>query len=133
MRSWAAFERRWRDALFAAMIPRTAEGTDELPGLSELDLTSFWHNLDRTAPPLLRLGLRASVWLLTFAPLLVLGTPRLFPALPAEKRDALLRRAAGSRLYLLRQLVAAVKALACLAYLHDPRVRSLVEARARAA
>jgi hypothetical protein len=129
MKSWTGFERRWRDALFAAMIPssQTCEGA-AIPGLIELDLTAFWEILERQAPPLLRLGLRASVWALTFAPLLVVGSPRLFSSLPEARRDLVLRRAAGSRLYLLRQLVTTIKALACLAYFTDERARELVAA-----
>ncbi len=125
MKSWLGFERRWRDALFAAMIPRTPEA--DLPGLDELDLEPFWEVMERQAPAMVRLGLRASVWLLAFSPLFLIGSLRLFPGLDPARRDRVLRRAADSRLYLLRQLVTTVKALACLAYLRDPEVRALVD------
>ena len=83
--------------------------------------------MEGEAPGLVRLGLRVAVWALTFAPLLLLGSLRLFPGLAPDRQDLLLQRAAGSRFYLLRQLVTTIKALACLAYFRDPRVRRLAD------
>jgi len=123
---WTKTERCWRDALLAAFIP--ANEAAGLPGLGDLDLAGFWVTVEQRAPALLRLGLRVSVWCLTFAPLLLIGSPRLFTGLDAERRDRMIDRAGRSRLYLVRQLVTTLKAVACLAYLRDPGVRSLVEA-----
>lgn len=119
---WSSWERRWRDALLEAMIP----GGHGLPPLTSLELGGFWREYQATAPPLVRFGLRASVWLLTWLPL---GKLRPFHRLPAAARDRWLNRAARSRFYLLRQLVMTVKMIACLAYLTDGDVRAQLEAR----
>lgn len=125
-----ARERRWRAAVFSALIPVDREGG--LPGLGEVDLERFWATFERRAPALARLGLRASVWLITLAPLVWLGSPRLFQSLTPARRDELLARLASSRLYLVRQLLATAKTLACLAYLGDPEIRQAVEQRSEA-
>lgn len=127
MTGWTSVERRWRDALLAALIPRSEE--TDLPGLGELDLLPFWEVVDREAPSLLRLGLRIAVWSLTFAPILLIGTPRLFAKLDRARQDTMLNKAAASGSYLLRQLVTTLKTFACLAYLRDPMVRRLVSSR----
>jgi len=123
---WTAFERRWRDALLAAVIPAPPDA--ERPGLGALDLASFWQSFAKAAPPLLGLGLRVAVWVLTLAPLFLLGKLRLFPSLAEPQKDRLLCRALGSRLYLLRQLVVSLKAVASFAYFSDPAVRAALDA-----
>jgi hypothetical protein len=127
---WLPFERRWRDALFAAMLPRL--DPDGPPGLGELDLASFWPRFHAAAPPLLRLGLRAAVWAFAFAPLFLRGRLCFFSGLPEGEQDAVLLRAAGHRRFLLRQMALVVKAVACFAYFQDPSARAAVEAGRRA-
>jgi hypothetical protein len=141
MNSWTGLEQRWRDTLLAAMIPSarrepvvgTANGelsargshaaAPELPGLAELNLEPFWSELERCAPPLLRLGLRVAVWALTWAPLLLLGRARTFGGLRRTDQDRLIDRATRSRWALLRQLALTLKVVACLAYFRDPAAR----------
>jgi hypothetical protein len=122
MTSWTRAERRWRDALLAAMIPaRTGE---QLPGFEDLDMGPFWDDVRRTAPPLLRFALRLAVWALTWLPLLVLGRPSSFGGLSRPDQDRMLRRVTASRSYLLRQLVQTVRVMACFAYFRAPEVRT---------
>lgn len=118
---WAAFERRWLDALLAAMIPPSAAR----PGLGDLDLAPFHAELGAAAPPLLRLGVRTATWVLTFAPPLLVGRLTLFGGLSPADRDRLLVRAYGSRSFLLRQLALTVKLAASFGYFRDPRARAL--------
>ncbi len=120
---WTAAERRWRDALCAALIPPGRA----LPGIAAVDTAPFWAEWERAAPPLLRFGARVAVWALTFAPLVVVGAPRLFPRLPRAAQERVLARAASSPSYLVRQLVVTLKLLACFAYLRDPSVRAALE------
>jgi hypothetical protein len=120
---WTRMERRWRDALLGAMIP--ARGA--LPAASALDLDGFWRLYHETAPPLLRVGLRAAVWALTLLAPFYARWARLFPRLAPVEQDQVLKRAAGSSSYLVRQLAMTIKLLACFAYLRDPRVRAAVE------
>ncbi|MBI4706238.1 MAG: hypothetical protein HY744_34510 [Deltaproteobacteria bacterium] len=133
---WTSVERRWRDALLAAMIPPAAAlaapaaqppAAAALPGLGELDLVPFWTAYERCAPPLLRLGVRVAVWVLSLAPILVLAVPCLFTQLEPEERDRMLERAARSDWYVLRQMVVTLKLLACFAYFREPAVRALTE------
>ncbi len=122
---WSRLERRWCEALLAAVVP-AAPG---FPGLGALPLDGFWAALDGAAAPLLVLGLRAATWLLVLlGPLLWLGRPRLFTALGDADRDELLLRVAASRSYLVRQMATTLKAIACFAYLREPSVRAAVEA-----
>ena len=122
---WTAVERRWRDALCGAMIPHAEGGA--LPGVDAIDAAEFWREYERAAPELLRLGFRASVWALTWAPPVLLGKPKTFARLAQPDRDRLLDKVARSRFYLVRQLPLTVKLLACFAYLRDDDVRARVE------
>lgn len=122
---WTALEKRWRDSLCVAMIP----GVDgsALPGLDDVDTSEFWAEYERSAPPFLRFGFRASVWALTFAPPALLGRPRTFDQLSPEDRDRLLDKVAHCRFYLVRQLPLTIKLMACFAYLRDEHVRRRVD------
>ena len=115
MKHWTRIERRWCQDLLEAMVP----------GLEELDLAAFWDRFDRVAPPMLRVGLRSSVWALTWLPVPMLRTARHFSRLSPEQRDRFLERANESRAYLLRQLVTTVKVTACFAVMEDQRCRSV--------
>lgn len=128
LNGWTDPEIRARDALFAAMIPGDRDAG--LPPLASLDLSSFWASLDRSAPPLLRLGLRATVIALAILPLVILRAPRTFLALDDAERDRFLELAAKSPSYLVRQMVLTVKALACMAYTRDPAVRAALSREA---
>jgi hypothetical protein len=112
-------ERRCCEVLLGSIIPAGKRH----PGVARISLELFWPEFERTAPPLLRFGLRASTWLLTLAPLWLLLGFALFPALPADRRDACLRRVASSRWYLVRQMLETLKIVACLAYFTDAGVR----------
>ena len=112
------------------MIP--GDPASGLPPLGSLDLSPFWEEIGRAAPPLLRLGLRGIVWALTLLPA-AYGHPRPFPALDEAARESVLARAAASRLYLVRQMVLTLKTLACMAYFRDPAVRVLVGGTGRIA
>jgi len=118
---WLPVEQRWRDCLLAAVLP--PDPATGRPGLGDLDTGDFWERVGRVAPPLLLLGMRAAVWILTWSPLLLVGRLRTFGGLSPEERDTLLVRAAGSHLYPLRQLVDLLKLMACFAYFRHRSVR----------
>lgn len=122
---WSAFERRWRDALCDALLPGSPNGA--VPLFSESDPDVYWVELLQAAPPLMRFGLRASVWALTLAPLLLLGSPRLAHRLSLERRGELLRRASVSRIYPLRMGVEVLKLVTCFSALRAPRLRDQLE------
>lgn len=111
------------------MLP--GDAATGMPPYAELDHAAFWATVERGAPPLLQLGLRAATWALTFSPAWLRGTPRTFDALSADEQDALLQAAAAHEAYAVRQLIMMVKTLACLAYFEQPSVRERVELGAR--
>lgn len=110
---WTPFERRWRDVAVAAVLPGPAPAPD------------FWTELATAATPLLRFGLRAAVWLLTFAPLLH-GRPHLLGGLPEADREALLARLGAHRLFLVRQVVTTVKLIAAFGVFREPPARRAI-------
>ncbi|MBW1880539.1 MAG: hypothetical protein JRI25_03980 [Deltaproteobacteria bacterium] len=118
---WLPMEQRWRDCLLAAVLP--PDPATGRAGIGDLDLREFWEQLQRVAPPLIQLGLRAAVWVLTWSPVFLLGRLRSFGGLSPEERDTLLVRAAGSRWYLLRQLADLLKLMACFAYFRHQSIR----------
>ncbi len=121
MKGWAAFEVRWRDATFAALVPAAPDGSH--PGLAAVDTAKYWEDMERSAPGLVRLGLRASLWAVALLPLLLVGRLCFFASLSQSLKDRMLEKMASSRLYLLRQILATLKMLACFAYFRDPLVR----------
>ena len=133
MRHWFKFERRLRDDVMNAMIPRWASADDEegLPGIEDLDLEPFYERLGSKAPRMVGLGFQAAVWLFLIAPLIWLGSFRPFRKLPSSRKQKLLERVAVSKLYVVRQMMMVLKTLACLAYLRDPVIRELVDERSR--
>ena len=122
---WLPFERRWRHDLMAALIPASEAG--DRPGLGARDLEPFWARVAAPGPPLLGLGVRAAVWMLTLGAPLLVGRLRLFGSLDAETRDRLLERARTHRLGLFRQLVMALEMMACFAYFGDRAVRRSID------
>jgi len=122
--NWTALERRWRDALMAAMLPRV-EGVD-LPGYAELDHAAFWQRFYAVAPPLLRFGLRVAVWVITWWPLFTLRAARPLHRLERSERDDVLTSLGASRWYLVRQLVTTVKMVGCFAYFNNDAGRAAV-------
>ena len=105
---------RYRNTLVSAL----------LPPLAERDLSAFWQKLDASAPPALKLGLRASVLALSLSPTLLLGRPRTVLGLSGAEREQLLSSAAASRLWPLRQMVTTLKMVACWALFSDATARA---------
>ena len=114
-------ERRWRDALLAAMIPATGA----MPTISVLQLDDFWSRFSRLTPLTLRLAFRFAIVVLTFLP--IFGKARTFSRLNTDERDQFLNRVLNSRLFLIRQLVMVVKQVACFAYFQDQLVRRAMD------
>ncbi|MBM4783349.1 MAG: hypothetical protein GQE15_37200, partial [Archangiaceae bacterium] len=72
-----AFERRWADALFDALL-----------GTAVADRARFWELLSAHGPAMLEPGLRAAVHALTFLPVTLPGFRKPFFALDADTRLA---------------------------------------------
>lgn len=122
MRSWLPFERRRLAILLAASLP--PDPGAGLPGFSDAHARDLEAELTRSAPLLVRFGLRIAVWVLWLAPPWLGAGWRSFGRLDADGRDLVLQRAAGHRSYLLRQLVTTLKIMACFAWFRDPVCRA---------
>jgi hypothetical protein len=126
---WLGFERRWRDELCAAVIPRVdAAG---LPGLGELDTDEFWSRFATAAPADARAALRLAVWILTLTPLLLVRRPTTFRRLSSDLRDQHLDAALRHRFSVIRDLAGLLKLVALLAYFGDSEVRVRVQGSGR--
>lgn len=119
MSGWQDFELRWLRLLLNATVPDLADR----PGLPGVDLTTFWPQLSDAAPPLLRLGLRATTWIFTWLPLVMPGMYRPFYALSEDQRDDFLCRMGNTSVFVLRQLAATLKIIASFALFRDPASR----------
>ncbi len=120
--AWTHAETAWRDALFGAMLPRSA-GIAGRPGFADLDLTAFWPRFDAAAPWTLRWGLRASVWLLTWLPGPLGFGWRPVSRLPSDAKDRYVAGLLESDRWLLRQLADTAKIVLCFAYFQDEAIR----------
>ena len=119
-----SFERRWLRAVLDAILPSGAHPRLDL-GARDLPLDRFVDDLLQRAPMLAVLGVRASLWVITLAPLFR-GRLRLFPSLAAAEQIALLEALAQSRIHLLREVPVLLKTLACLGYCGLPEVQRRV-------
>lgn len=125
------FERRWAEALFEAILGGGER--DDLPRFEVIDRTVFWHALAEAPAPSFGVGLRVFVWTLTLLPLADRRWRRPFVALPREARLLAVSEWERSPSYAVRQMLAALKMLACFAYFDDPLVRRVVDPSEQAA
>ena len=122
MTHWTAFERRLRDTVLVALLPPT----ERVPGYEPAAHRGFWAELSTAAPPLLRLGLRASIWVVWLS---ALFRGRRFGRMTGPERAALVTRLESSRSYALRQVPMALKVVLSFAHFQRPEVRASVEPR----
>lgn len=120
--SWWAFERRWLAAIWETILPSGTRGGLAL-GASDVPLDRFLDELLACAPTRVGVGARVCVWLLTFAPLFVIGKPALFSSLEPEERLAVLEELRASDLYLVRELPTLFKMLGALGFAGMPEVQ----------
>ncbi len=120
--SWWSFERRWLAAIWETILPSGTVGGLGL-GAREVPLDSFLDELLSCAPTRVRVGARVCIWLLTFAPLFVIGRLALFPSLAPEDRLSLLEKLRASDVYLVRELPTLFKMLGALGFAGMPAVQ----------
>jgi hypothetical protein len=109
------FERRWMVRVFEAMLPA---GVDPRLGLgaAQVPMGRFVDDMLARAPLQSVMGLRAGVWILMLAPLLVLRRVRTFVGLAAAERQVVLDRVTRSNIYLVRESAHFLKIVACLGF-----------------
>jgi hypothetical protein len=118
-------ERQWVRAIFDTLFPGPPHG--ELPlGAKDLDVDGFFDGIFAQAPFESALGLRVAIWLLGLAPLFVIGRFTTFDGLGVEERERVYLTMAASRVYVVRSLVIALKAIGSLLYCGDETVRGRI-------
>lgn len=115
-----AFEKRWAGAILVAFAPvgESPFGPEDAPYLQTLERmisASNWRA---------RAGLRLGLWLVTFAPLWLLGRLRLLPSLPLLERTALLDRLLSHSNFEARELTLLLKIAASLTVMGLPALRA---------
>ncbi len=116
---WTDTEIRWRDAVFASLLPAPGGG---LPALEDVDLGEFWPMFEGSAPAHLKLAFRLACAALGGVVPRLQGHTGSLADLDAEQRDRIMAHAGDSAVF--GQLVEVVKIVACLAYFADSSVQA---------
>ena len=116
---WTKKEQHWAHELFIAALP----GSKNYPGIDKVDLTQFWSQFNKAGPPTLKLGFRASIWVLNFAAPMHIGQWNMFCNLSESEKNLALERCAKSKSGMVRQMVEIIKIIVCMAYFQDQEVQ----------
>lgn len=119
-------ERTWARVALETMFPSSAQG---IPGVDVIDGGASLDEACRDVPARVALGLRASVWLVTFAPIFVLFRFRTLPGLDDVTREKVVLSLLSNRVYVVRQLTLLLKAFGALLFVSAPGVRECIVAR----
>lgn len=125
--SLTKLERSWARAALGTMFPSGAH-----PGVPGADVIDGGESLDevcRTVPARVALGLRAAVWILALAPLVVLFRLRTLAGLEPASRERVVLALLSSRVYVVRQLTLLLKAFGALIFVAAPGVREAIVGR----
>jgi hypothetical protein len=106
------FERRWLVRVFETILP---SGAGLSHGAADVPMGRFIDDFVRHAPLATLIGLRAALWLVMLAPL-VLRRGRTFLGLAEPDRVQLLERLRRSDRYVIRESAALLKLVACLGF-----------------
>lgn len=120
---WSATERAWAEAVFVALFPEPPRS--QLPaGASSLAVAGEVVALLDGVPVRQAIGVRLALWMVALAPPWVLGTFATIATLDVAQRERLVAELLASRVYVVRQLTLALKAMGALAFARAPAVRS---------
>jgi hypothetical protein len=108
------------DSAKAAMIA-IFPGSD---GIASMDIEGYLTDTLKRIPLEPVLGIRAAIWIVALAPIFVLRRARTLAGLASSDRELVMVALATNRVYAVRQLVLALKALAALLYAGSPTVRA---------
>lgn len=116
------FELAWTDATFDAIYPDPPES--RLPhGIRALAPARLLDALVRSAPFEQSFGIRVTLWLIALAPLFTIRKLGTIASIDPVDRRRVLEHLVASPIYLVRQLVIGIKALASLFYATSPAIR----------
>jgi hypothetical protein len=116
------FEHRWAEAALVAMFPGSRE--EGFSGIAAMDVHGFLVEVARSLPFKARLGLRAAVWLVALAPLVVLRRLATIDRLALPDSERVVAMLSASRSYSVRSLVMLLKTFGALLYAGDDRIRA---------
>lgn len=127
-----SFEMAWTDAAFDGIYPepravaplRREDAACGPCGVARMEPARFFQELLFAAPLEQSLGLRLAVWIVALAPLFTLHKFRTIAQLRSEDRVKVLEKLMASPIYVIRQLVVSLKAMATLLYARSPHVRA---------
>ncbi|HVJ92791.1 MAG TPA: hypothetical protein VM580_23480 [Labilithrix sp.] len=115
------FELIWASATLEAFVP---DGTALPHGISRLNPARFTADAIASASFEQAIGLRATLWLIALAPLWLLRRPVTIAGLGLEDRQRVVGELSTSRVYVIRQLTMAIKAMASMLYALSPEARA---------
>jgi hypothetical protein len=119
--TFAAFERRWIDAILPSFLPEDGALT---VAADAVDYGAASDVMATHATRLASLGLRAAVWLAALAPVWMLGRAQTIDELSRPDRTVLLDRMLAHRAYAIRGPATLLKLNAVLALLQSREVRA---------
>ena len=115
-------EHRWAQATLVAMFPGSRD--DGFADIAAMDVRGFLDDLAHALPFKARLGLRAAIWLVALAPLVVLRRFSTITSLPPADGERVVATLCASRWYGVRSLVVLLKTFGCLLYAGDDAIRA---------
>jgi len=125
MRSLTRVEGRWARAAFGAMFPAGAH--PRLPhGADAVDMVAIFDQVAQDVPARVVLGLRAALWMIALAPIVLLLRMRTIVGLDDAAREQVVCRLLSSRWYAVRQLTLLLKAFGALFFVSSPEVRAAI-------
>lgn len=106
------------------MVLFPAEVDSRIPiGAKDLPLDKFVRSFYGSAPPMLKLSIRAALWLVLLSPIFWLGHAGLITSLPESQQIALLQRIQQHPVYGIRELPFVLKMVACIGFCGVPAVQ----------
>lgn len=120
MSQLSTFERRWAIAAFEAIFP----GYDETTSITKMDADRYVDDVCGSVPFKAFIGFRLAIWVVTFAPLFVIGRLALLKSLGLSDRTKVLSTLIASNNYAIRQLVMMFKAIGAMLFAAHPAIRS---------
>jgi hypothetical protein len=118
------FEHRWAQAALVAMFPGSRD--EGLADIAGLDVHGYLVEVMRSLPFKARLGLRAAVWLVGFAPVFVLRRIATISRLTPADAERVVGALCASSSYGVRSLAMLLKTFGALLYAGDDAVRARV-------
>ena len=116
------FEHRWAAATLGAMFPGSRD--EGFAGIAGMDVHGYLIGMVRALPFKARLGLRAAIWLVAFAPLVVLRRMATISGLPPAEAERVVASLCASPSYGVRSLVMLLKTFGALLYAGDDGIRA---------